>query len=583
MANDPISYARTTQVRLRRGTTAQIAANPPIEAEPFYDLTENRIGVGGTTEIIEQWKSQFLEHTADATDAVARNLQEKLTEVVSVKDFGAVGDGVTDDTLAIQKAVSYANSSNLTVFFPAGTFIVSETIFLFDGVRLCGESRASSQIIKNTNNATSSTIYAGALVVYPGTLPSMVNAVIALTGSGGRFTGSIENITLSGVFSNSSDKESQLVEFGIVSLGSCSDVDFVRVDVKNCQYGIILPDIFASRLTLTRVSNCLQAYGIDNGTSLSYVSNYANNCRDGHYIRSLKYSNISSNACDFTNSKTLYPTRSRTCFAYRFRSLIGCKIDSNGDENTFGRNIWLETLDNCTVKNNISIGIGSDYSGSDEIAWIYSDGVLRLCDVSSNGAYSVKSGGLIQGSANSAKHHNFYFESETFVLNSKFRNNLVRTAVSGSPVESGYGNNVPSSWVNATLSDGVCATFSPILTANVVGDLSVTYNSDNAHYIQQDGAFMNVFGKFDVTINYTTAASYLIFEGFPVNSGNLWVINISAVDGGSSLTKKMGAFRINANQNRGVVLDEDDGLFNITDIPTATTLQIFYSGRYLVG
>jgi len=124
MADDPISYARTTQVRLRRGTTAQIAANPPIEAEPFYDLTEKRIGVGGTTEIIEQWKSQFLEHTADATDAVPRNLQEKLTETVSVKDFGAVGDGVTDDTVAIQLALSKIQD-NFCIKFPAGQYIVT--------------------------------------------------------------------------------------------------------------------------------------------------------------------------------------------------------------------------------------------------------------------------------------------------------------------------------------------------------------------------------------------------------------------------------------------------------------------------
>jgi len=121
MANDPISYARTTQVRLRRGTTAQIAANPPIEAEPFYDLTEKRIGVGGTTEIIEQWKSQFLEHTADATDAVPRNLQEKLTETVSVKDFGAVGDG-SDEYAIIKKAWDFCVANGKSLYFPAGVY-----------------------------------------------------------------------------------------------------------------------------------------------------------------------------------------------------------------------------------------------------------------------------------------------------------------------------------------------------------------------------------------------------------------------------------------------------------------------------
>lgn len=125
MAIDPINFARTTQVRLRRGTAGQIAANPPVEAEPFYDLTSQRMGVGGGSDgIVEQWKSQFLEHTADDADAVPRNLQEKLTEIVSVKDFGAVGDGVTDDTSAIQKAIDTGRN----VTFPDGEYLVSGTL-----------------------------------------------------------------------------------------------------------------------------------------------------------------------------------------------------------------------------------------------------------------------------------------------------------------------------------------------------------------------------------------------------------------------------------------------------------------------
>jgi polygalacturonase len=62
-----------------------------------------------------------LSFTQSGSGAVARTVDSKLKDVVSVKDFGAVGDGVADDATAIQLAFN-AVASGGSVFFPAGSY-----------------------------------------------------------------------------------------------------------------------------------------------------------------------------------------------------------------------------------------------------------------------------------------------------------------------------------------------------------------------------------------------------------------------------------------------------------------------------
>ena len=58
--------------------------------------------------------------------------------ILSVKDHGAKGDGVTDDTAAIKTALALATTSNL-IYFPAGSYIVTSTITVPPNTRMTGE------------------------------------------------------------------------------------------------------------------------------------------------------------------------------------------------------------------------------------------------------------------------------------------------------------------------------------------------------------------------------------------------------------------------------------------------------------
>ncbi len=67
--------------------------------------------------------------------------QDKLREVIWVKDYGALGDGIADDTAPIQAAVNAAANSYkpTAIFFPAGVYRITGTIsWAGNGCKLYG-------------------------------------------------------------------------------------------------------------------------------------------------------------------------------------------------------------------------------------------------------------------------------------------------------------------------------------------------------------------------------------------------------------------------------------------------------------
>ncbi len=64
-----------------------------------------------------------------AADQVPANtLLESSSKRVNVKELGAVGDGIHDDTQVIQQALDQARKYNLTVYFPQGTYLITQSL-----------------------------------------------------------------------------------------------------------------------------------------------------------------------------------------------------------------------------------------------------------------------------------------------------------------------------------------------------------------------------------------------------------------------------------------------------------------------
>ena len=77
--------------------------------------------------------------TAIATGSTTdRSLANRFADVVNVKDFGAKGDGVADDTAAIQAAINSIPNGG-TLYFNKGTYLISSTIIIpFSNIILQG-------------------------------------------------------------------------------------------------------------------------------------------------------------------------------------------------------------------------------------------------------------------------------------------------------------------------------------------------------------------------------------------------------------------------------------------------------------
>ena len=88
-----------------------------------------------------------------STGAVDTNVKAKLQESVSVKDFGAIGNGIADDTAAIQAAINSKNGF-LSVYFPAGVYKVTSQITLaYDRYELHGDGVATRILFMPTADA----------------------------------------------------------------------------------------------------------------------------------------------------------------------------------------------------------------------------------------------------------------------------------------------------------------------------------------------------------------------------------------------------------------------------------------------
>ena len=189
-----VQISRITQ---RKGLTTDLP-QPLAGAELGWAVDDRRLFIGngtiedgapvvGNTEVLTEFSDILgfatsytyegaaagytVQTGATAGSPVSQSLQARLDSYAIVTDFGAVGDGTTDDTAAINRALFelYCREINpqirRSLFFPAGTYIVTDTIAVPPYAKLYGEGNNSSIINFNVQAHTSLIAYAPGILV----------------------------------------------------------------------------------------------------------------------------------------------------------------------------------------------------------------------------------------------------------------------------------------------------------------------------------------------------------------------------------------------------------------------------------
>lgn len=292
---------------------------------------------------------------ADVQTAINELSTEKVSKgdlFTNVKDFGAIGDGVADDTAAIQAAIN--DTTHNKVYLPSGTYNISSPLYLSSRKSIFGDADRITTIRKTTTTPGAGSNVSPTSAVVDSYVK---NAIIIIRNTGGSYVydASISDMRLIGL--------DFTTDYGIYAPRTAKLLA-TNVEITNCRYGFVTHDTWMSRFTNVHVdcgtrdnimgdtygwtSDTYGFYwaddgsGLTTGTSLLMEKCWVTNAHYAYSFYELFYSSMSACAAEVISKCAYDFTGSRI-------ALNGCGIEkANAVENIINLDGGKYTFSACS-------------------------------------------------------------------------------------------------------------------------------------------------------------------------------------------------------------------------------------------
>lgn len=302
-----------------------------------------------------------------ATKREITAIDGKVNDIcVNVKEFGAIGDGVTDDSLAIQNAINYAISNKASkVFFPSGDFLLENPLSI-QGMYLeiCGASNNIGGKTRLICKKDGIYLYGGSRYITISNLKIIKDTSTQMTGTAIKMMKmtdkDIHLLTVSNVqvmlfdtaltcgLSVENTKDGSFMwncTFRDIRIDSCNAGILIKYLNGSPNFGILFERVYCNDCSLYIDAEGL--HGVFNSCNIGI--------KNAHVISLSAASNCIFNQCNF-ECDAIVQNSTVDCvpiigFSSRYLTFIGCTFISNVNGNvsfirSFSDNNTL-TIENC--------------------------------------------------------------------------------------------------------------------------------------------------------------------------------------------------------------------------------------------